>query len=51
MTPEEQRAKEEEVIIAERRTNTDRRKSGDIDYELLNLDMPDRRKVKDRRVG
>ncbi len=51
MTPEEQRAKEEEVIIAKRRKNTDRRKSDDIDYELLNLDMPDRRKVKDRRVG
>ena len=51
MTSEDQRAKEEKKIITERRKNTDRRKSGDIDYELLNLDVPDRRKVKDRRTG
>ena len=34
-----------------RRKKTDRRKSKITDYELLNLDRPDRRSGSDRRSG
>ena len=51
MTLKEQSSKKEEMMCAERRKNTDRRESGGIDYLLLNYDAPDKRKVKDRRVG
>ena len=51
MTSIEQRDKEEEeMVVEERRAEACRRKS-DIDYLLLNYDTPDKRKVKDRRVG
>ncbi len=43
-------AKEEEMMM-ERRENTCRRKYGNRDYLLLNYEMLDRRKGKDRRAG
>ena len=46
----EQKTKEEMGRVAERRKDTDRRKYSNIDYSLLNYEMPDRRRVKDRRV-
>ncbi len=45
----EQRTKEEMIIVTERRKAEDRRKSSNINYLLLNLEIPDRRRGKDRR--
>ncbi len=50
MTLKEQGAKEEEKTVGDRRKGTYRRVSAEVDYLLLNFDIPDRRSGEDRRA-
>ncbi len=50
MTLKEQGAKEEETTVEDRRKGTYRRVSAEVNYWLLNFDMPDRRDGKERRA-
>ena len=51
MTSKEQSDKEEGAMVVEERIAEACRRKSDIDYLLLNYDVSDRRKGKDRRVN
>jgi hypothetical protein len=51
MEEQELRSKEDRRKDTERRKVSDRRKSNILNYELLNLDRPDKRSGSDRRSG